>query len=109
MNSYSRWASEELDKVKKKIEWVSENNKYKLPYTTDENGIYDNKADKNKEFRIDDGLNWWTNGFWAGILWLIYNDTKDKKYLDYARIQEEMLDPCFDLNKKDRIYDDVYN
>ncbi|MCR5770391.1 MAG: glycoside hydrolase family 88 protein [Butyrivibrio sp.] len=97
MNSYSRWASEELDKVKKKIEWVSENNKYKLPYTTDENGIYDNKADKNKEFRIDDGLNWWTNGFWAGILWLIYNDTKDKKYLDYARIQEEMLDPCFDI------------
>ena len=94
---YSEWAKKELVKVKEKIAWTSENNKYKLPYTTDSNGIFDNRADSEKEFRIDDGVNWWTNGFWAGILWLIYHDTKDDKYRDYARIQENMLTPAFDM------------
>ncbi len=94
---YSGWAEDELIKVKEKIEWVSENNKNKLPYTTNGNGIYDNRADSEKDFRIDDGINWWTNGFWAGILWLIYNDTKNKKYVEYARIQENMLKPAFDM------------
>lgn len=94
---HTAWAKNELEKVKEKIEWVSENNKYKLPYTTDENGIFDNRADAEKKFRIDDGVNWWTNGFWAGILWLIYQDTKDNKFCDYARIQEKMLEPVFDM------------
>lgn len=94
---YSEWAKKELVKVKEKIAWTSEKNKYKLPYTTDSNGVFDNRADSGKDFRIDDGVNWWTNGFWAGILWLIYHDTKDDKYRDYARIQENMLTPAFDM------------
>ncbi|MCR4757180.1 MAG: glycoside hydrolase family 88 protein [Butyrivibrio sp.] len=96
-DKYRKWAEAELIKVKEKIEWVSEKNKYKLPYTTDENGIYDNRADSKKDFRIDDGINWWTNGFWAGILWLIYNDTKNEKYLEYARIQENLIKPAFEM------------
>ncbi|MCR5154983.1 MAG: glycoside hydrolase family 88 protein [Lachnospiraceae bacterium] len=95
--TYKEWANDELKKVRVKIEWVAENNKYKIPYTTDENGVYDNKADKEKNFRIDDGVNWWTNGFWAGIMWLLYNDTKAKKYVNDARIQEETLDRAFDM------------
>ncbi|MBE5835062.1 MAG: glycosyl hydrolase family 88 [Butyrivibrio sp.] len=94
---YSEWAATELDKVKNKIKWVAENNKNKIPYTTDEKGIYDNKADNNKEYRIDDGINWWTNGFWAGILWLLYNDTKESRYKEYAMIQEDLMRPAFDM------------
>lgn len=94
---YCLWAEKELKKVKEKLEWVSENNKYKLPYTTNENGIYDNRADSEKEFRIDDGVNWWTNGFWSGILWLLYHDTRDYKYCEYARIQEKLLAPSFEM------------
>ena len=95
--TYTEWANEELKKVREKIEWVAENNKHKIPYTTDEKGVYDNKADKEKDFRIDDGINWWTNGFWAGILWLLYNDTGEEKYRKDALIQEELLDKAFEM------------
>ncbi len=94
---YTEWANEELKKIREKISWVAENNKYKIPYTTDKNGIYDDKTNKERSFNIDDGINWWTNGFWSGILWLLYNDTHDEKYLKYARIQEDFLDAAFDM------------
>ena len=57
------------------MEWVSEKNRNKIPYQTDKDGNYDDRSDSSKQWRIDDGLNWWTNGFWAGILWLLYQDT----------------------------------
>lgn len=37
-------------------------------------------------------LTWWTNGFWAGILWQMYHATQESKYLKYARQIEADLD-----------------
>lgn len=78
------------------MEWSSEKNKDKIPYTTNESGDYDDRSDRTKEWSLDDGLNWWTNGFWGGIMWLLYQDTKDGRYVEIARISEYRLEKCFD-------------
>ena len=96
MEDYKAWAEEVLDKVRDKMAWVSEKNKDKIPYTTDADGNYDDRADENKEWSRDDGLNWWTNGFWGGIMWLLYQDTREEKYADIARKSERKLEKCFE-------------
>ncbi|MFD1670740.1 glycoside hydrolase family 88 protein [Agrilactobacillus yilanensis] len=40
-------------------------------------------------------LNWWTNGFWPGILWQMYAATKKSAYLKTARCIEEKLEITF--------------
>ncbi len=95
MEDYQKWAVEVLEKVKEKMNWVSDKNMYKIPYTTDNEGNYDDRSDASASWNIDDGLNWWTNGFWGGIMWLLYQDTSEVKYLEGARISERKLEKCF--------------
>ena len=78
---YEKEAEALLVKVREKMEWVSEKNRNKIPYTTDENGDYDDRSDSGRKWNSDDGLNWWTNGFWGGIMWLLYQDTGGDKDL----------------------------
>ena len=65
------WLDQVYEKIETKMQWVSEKSKDKIPYLTI-NGTHDDRGDLSKEWRIDDGLNWWTNGFWGGILWMLY-------------------------------------
>lgn len=95
MKEYQVWAESMLQKVREKMEWVSAKNSTKIPYTTDENGSYDDRSDESSERNIDDGLCWWTNGFWGGIMWLLYQDTKDQRYVDIARVSEKKMEKCF--------------
>ena len=88
------WVNEVIEKIKKKMEWVSEKSKDKIPYTTI-NGEHDNRADKNIIWNMDDGINWWTNGFWGGMMWLMYHETGEQRYADIAAISENRLDQCF--------------
>lgn len=37
-------------------------------------------------------VSWWTNGFWPGIMWLIYSETKNELYKNIADNLEEKLD-----------------
>lgn len=90
-----KWIDEAVEKIREKIEWVSEKNKDKIPYTTDETGSYDDRSDSTKNWNTDDGLNWWTNGFWGGIMWLLYQDTKEERYLTIARNSEKKLEQTF--------------
>lgn len=92
-----QWAEEQLQKIRKKMDLVSDRNRNKIPYTTDENGRYDDKSDMTRTWDLDDGLNWWTNGFWAGIMWMLYIDTQEEKYKEIARISEKKLEECFHL------------
>ena len=92
----SKWIDETVRNIRIKMEWVSEKNKDKIPYTTDENGNYDDRSDPVKKWNVDDGINWWTNGFWGGIMWLLYQDTKEERYADIARSCERKLEKCFD-------------
>lgn len=95
MERYKEWAEAQLGKARAKMAWVSEKNRHRIPYTTDGNGDYDDRADESREWSLDDGLNWWTNGFWGGIMWLLYQDTKDPKYMEIARFSERKLEKCF--------------
>lgn len=53
-----------------------------IPYRT-VGGRYDNR-----ECEID----WWTNGFWGGLLWLAYTQTQNPEYRAWAESTEKKLD-----------------
>lgn len=95
MKAYEEWAEEIIVKIREKMDWVSEKNRDRIPYTTDKSGSYDDRGDLSKQWRKDDGLNWWTNGFWGGMMWLLYQDTKQDKYAKIACISEKKLEQCF--------------
>ncbi|PXV87767.1 unsaturated chondroitin disaccharide hydrolase [Lachnotalea glycerini] len=90
-----KWVESVIEKINRKLNWVSEKSKDKIPYTT-MNGIHDNYNNSEREFRRTDGLNWWTNGFWGGMMWLMYHETKEEKYAEIAKFSEKKLDWCFD-------------
>ena len=93
MNRYEEWAEEVIGRIREKMAWSSEKNRDKIPYTTDEAGNYiDRAADGDCN-----GLSWWTNGFWGGIMWLLYQDTKEEKYRDIAQRSEERMEKCFEF------------
>ena len=88
------WSEEVLQKIVTKMSWVSEKSKDKIPYRTDENGTHDDWDGDNKEFP-DQGICWWTNGFWPGLMWLMYQVTKEEKYVEVARAAQEKLHKAF--------------
>ncbi len=96
MNINQEWVGEALEKVREKMQWVSEKNRDKIPYTTGADGSYDDRSDESRSWGMDNGLNWWTNGFWGGIMWLLYQDTGEERYREIAGISERKLEKCFD-------------
>jgi unsaturated chondroitin disaccharide hydrolase len=90
------WIDEVWEKINNKMKVVSELSKDKIPYTT-ENGVHNNM--------VKDDITWWTNGFWAGFMWLLYVGTKDEQYRKVAEAAEEFLDGA--LEDYDRLHHDV--
>jgi len=88
------WLEEVIGKIAEKMSWVSEKSKNKIPYTTID-GTHDNRIVDNPRDTITDGINWWTNGFWGGMMWLMHHETGDDRYKDIAVFSEEALDVCF--------------
>ena len=77
-----------------KMSIVSERSKEKIPYTTID-GIHDDRSSSQKQWKEEDGINWWTNGFWPGMMWLMYDSCGEEKYATIARESEKKLDQCF--------------
>lgn len=55
-----------------------------IPYWTKDGLYQENYAEKN--------ISWWTNGFWAGLLWQMYHATGNPLYRQRAEKVEELLD-----------------
>ncbi|MGV7119035.1 glycoside hydrolase family 88 protein [Paenibacillus kyungheensis] len=92
---YSKeWVDEVISKIKHKMDWVSDKSQHKIPYTTID-GIHDDRSGYNPSNDNADGICWWTNGFWGGMLWQMYYQTRETKYLEYASRVEEKLDGAF--------------
>ena len=91
-----KWVDEIWEKLDKKLSRVAVSARDKLPYTTT-NGVYNNK--------VDDDVNWWTNGFWPGMMWLMYDGTKKDVYKETAERGEELLDGA--LRRVDELHHDV--
>lgn len=89
------WLDEVICKITEKLDWVCEKTRNKIPYTTIE-GTYDDRSAINPTGDEADGICWWTNGFWGGIMWLMYHETALEKYKEIAQISEEKLDLCFE-------------
>lgn len=90
------WIDTVWDKIDSKMEVVSELSRDKIPYTT-VNGVHNNMA--------KDDVTWWTNGFWPGLMWLLYIGTKDERYRQTAVNAEALLDGAFE--DYDRLHHDV--
>lgn len=86
------WIDETWQKIDNKLSKVAERSYDKLPYTTDANGVHDDKA-------LTD-VGWWTNGFWGGMLWIMYLDTQNEVYKKSAIRSEKKLNETFKNYKR---------
>ncbi|XOJ01708.1 glycoside hydrolase family 88 protein [Paenibacillus polymyxa] len=87
----SIWLQEVVQRITEKMDWVSEKSKDKIPYTTI-NGVHDDRSVQNPSGMHADRINWWTNGFWGGMMWQMYHLTGQEKYKKYANLSEDKLD-----------------
>lgn len=94
-NNDKMWLNEVIGKITAKMDWVSEKSRNKIPYTTI-NGTHDDRNFDNPTDTETDEINWWTNGFWGGMLWLMHHETGNEKYKEIANISEAQLDRCFE-------------
>lgn len=69
----------------------------KIPYTT-QNGRYETDM-------RDVNLSWWTNGFWAGMLWQMYSATGRDLYRKTAEYSEKAMDEA--LKRFEGLHHDV--
>ncbi|PXV85052.1 unsaturated chondroitin disaccharide hydrolase [Lachnotalea glycerini] len=90
-----KWAENVLKKIVNKMMWVTPKTGDKIPYKTMD-GTYDDRSDESIAWGGGDGINWWTNGFWGGILWQMYHQTKDDMFKNSAIRVEDKLDRCFE-------------
>ncbi len=74
-------------KVDKKMAKVCIRSRNKLPYSA-ENGVHTDMSEKN--------VNWWTNGFWGGLMWLMYSETGNEQYRLTAQNAEKLLDGAWE-------------
>ncbi|CAM4330728.1 glycoside hydrolase family 88 protein [Paenibacillus tarimensis] len=80
MTLQTEWAGEAWKKITNKVKRTSARIKDGFPHASVE-GVYKLEL-----------ASWWTAGFWPGLLWLIYNDTKDEELRGYAESCERQLD-----------------
>lgn len=93
-SSDQAWLQELVAKITKKMDVVSERSRHKIPYTA-VNGVHDDRSADNPSQMDTDGICWWTNGFWGGMLWLMHHETGNEKYQAIANVAEVKLDECF--------------
>lgn len=91
---YREWANQEWIKCKNKITKTAERIQSNIPYTT-EKGKYTFVSD----------IGWWTNSFWGGILWLMFEETRDERFKLWAEEVENTLNKNFE--NYDRLDHDV--
>ena len=90
------WIDATWAKVDEKLSRVAVKSREKLPYTT-KGGVHDDKQ--------RNGVTWWTNGFWGGMMWLMYEATGNEEYKKTAERSEELLDAA--LKQVKQLHHDV--
>ena len=88
------WAEETFAKIDNKMAAVTLRSRNKVPDGVDENG-----------FHVEKDITWWTNGFWGGLNWLLYNHTKNEEYMKTAQQSEILMDKA--LMQYQRLHHDV--
>lgn len=91
-----KWVDETWKRIDEKLKVVAPLNKEKIPYTT-VNGEFNDM--------VKSDITWWTNGFWPGLMWLMYVGTKNEMYKEVAERSEGLLDDAF--AEYDHLHHDV--
>lgn len=91
-----QWVDNLFEKVEHKLERSAKNLKDIIPFIT-ENKKYPDQAQKD--------VTWWTNGFFGGMMWLLYEHTKKDVYKIAAKRQVEILDGA--LTRYDGMHHDI--
>ena len=79
-------------KLDEKLSRTAVKSRDKIPYTT-KDGVHDDKSS-------DKDIFWWTNGFWGGLMWIMYAATGNEEYKKTAIRSEELMDKAFsDIQK----------
>ena len=84
LNENKQWIDETWAKVEKKLKRVVGTAKYTIPSKTI-NGKYNDCS-------TEKAIGNWTNGFWPGIMWLMYDATGDEEFRESAEYGENALD-----------------
>ena len=79
--------SEIADRIIRKEEKVAARNKGRIPYTA-KNHVFDDRSAKKD-------ICWWTNGFYGGMMWQLYNATGNVLFKESAEKHEEQMDTAF--------------
>ena len=85
------WIDGTWDKIDKKMSRIAVKSYDKIPYTT-VNGVHDDRGRTEPD--------WWTNGFWGGMMWLLYKATGNEQYRKTAEHSEEILSEALKDFKK---------
>lgn len=80
------WIDSTWEKLDKKLSAVAVKSREKIPYTT-KDGVHDNMIETRPE--------WWTNGFWGGMMWLMYLGSGKEEYKKTAQNAEKLMDAAF--------------
>ena len=91
-----QWLGQVWEKITSKLSIVADRTGDMIPYTSVD-GAY---IEYGEMIMRRDGLhdrpqgdiNWWTNGFWAGLMVMMFEGTGDRKYLEIARRNMDRMD-----------------
>ena len=95
IKNHSEWIDSTWEKLDKKLSRIAIKSRDKIPYTT-VNGEHDNRIGC---------INAWTNGFFGGLMWIMYLGTKNEEYKITAERQEDFLDKA--LSDYEKLHHDV--
>ena len=82
------WAEGIFEKLKTKLKAEVTRNQNVIPYISTGGRYHD--------LETPDGIYWWTNGFWPGMLWQMYNATKEGLFRKTAEDAESRLDAALE-------------
>lgn len=82
-----------LNKIEDKLQYMMNNIGDRIPHVS-KNGVYDSRT-----------VDWWTTGFYPGMLWILYDLTKNEEYKRAAWRWDDLLADA--LNKGGDIHHDV--
>ena len=83
---YKTWIEKTWQKIEKKLSKVAVRSRFKIPYSAKDGVHTDRKGE----------IDWWTNGFWGGLCWLMYEATKNEDFRISAEQNETFLEKALD-------------
>lgn len=91
-----KWLDDTWEKITNKLSAVTDRVGNKIPYTSIDGKFIEvgDMVMKEGELasRPKGDINWWTNGFWPGLMMLMYDGTGNSKYLETARRNMDRMD-----------------